>query len=253
MKSLNISPVIRHLSAIGLASASCLTFAQNITRLDALQNRIPQGSQATVMVEFKSDKSPWCGLNISWGNGEEQDLRIGDDDKKTSPLTLTRTYPSPGLYTIVPKGKYLQRGLKSASACDVSARPIQITVFDPAAEQAARQREQERRQAEERQRATQNQADIARRELEQRQRDLAEKELELKRKELELKEAELRKEQEARRAERERAAAAKAAAPATAPPAKATAPAAPAVKADPPAAKASAAPAKGTPKSSEGF
>jgi hypothetical protein len=251
MRPLTSSLLIRCVSMAALASAASCALAQNITQLEAMQTRIPQGSQATVLVEFKADKSPWCGLNINWGNGEEQDLRIGDDDKKTTPLTLTRTYPSPGVYTVVPKGKYLQRGLKSASACDVSARPIQITVFDPAIERAARQREQERQQAEERQRAAQTQADLARRELELRQRDLAQKELELKRKELELKEAELRREEESRRAERERAAAAaaKAAAATTAPPAKP----APAAKADAPPAKASAAPAKGTPKSSEGF
>ncbi len=242
---LQTSPLLmRGLLLAGLASAASWSSAQNIVRLDAVQYRIPQGSQATVMVEFKAEKSPWCGLNVNWGNGEEQDLRIGDDDKKISPLTLTRNFPSPGVYTVVAKGKYLQRGFKSANACEVSARPIQITVFDPAVEQAARQREQERQQAEERQRAAQTQADLARRELELRQRDLAQKELELKRKELELKEAALRREEETRRAERE-----KAASVSTATPSKT----APAAKADAAEVKASAAPAKGKPKTSEGF
>ena len=222
MNPLNLPPfkLQRALAAATLAVFAGLASAQTITQLGFSQARVAQGTQVTLLVEFKSDKAPWCGLNVNWGNGEEQDLRIGDDDKKASPLAVTRTFAAPGTLMVQARGKFLSRGLKSAPACEVTARPVSLVVFDQAAELAARQREVERlqaeervraaaiqaeaarREAEERQRATQAQAELARREMELRQRDLAQREMELKRKELELREAELKREEEARRAAR---------------------------------------------------
>jgi hypothetical protein len=252
-----IGTLFRGLVATAVACFVGSAPAQTITQVSFSQTRVAQGSQVTLLIEFRSSQAPWCGLNLNWGNGEEQDLRIGDDDRKNSPVAVTRTFNSAGTFTVQARGKFLTRGLKSAPACEVSAMPVRITVFDEAAERAERQRELERQQSEAARRAAEAQAEQARRESDLRQRELAQRELELKRRELELRETELRREEEARRAAA-RAAAQSAPAPAPPPAAQTPAPAgATATKTIPaPAAPRASAPAatkKGAGKSPEGF
>lgn len=190
---------IHALRSLLLAGASLAVMsssqAQTVTRL-AMKDRIPAGAQVQLSVEFQPSGNNWCGLNIDWGNGERRDIRLGDDDFKTSPAVLRYTYPNPGNYVIVAKGTFLRRGLKSAGECTVAARALQVTVVDEVAEQRLRDAAQREREANERQR----EAEAKQRETEAKQRELAQKELELKRKELEMREAALKREEEARRA-----------------------------------------------------
>lgn len=212
MKFLSSRSLLMSGAALALMSTAQ---AQTVTRL-AMKDRIPVGTQVQLAVEFQPSGNNWCGLNIDWGNGDRRDIRLGDDEFKSSPAILRYAYSNPGNYVIVAKGTFLRRGLKSAGECTVSARALQVTAVDEVAEQRSREVEQRAREAEQRAREAaqrEREATERQREAEARQRDLAQRELELKRKELEMREEALRREEQARRA----AAAAPAAAPAPAP------------------------------------
>jgi len=185
--------------------------AQEIKTLELISRKISLDATAELNINFvPTGTNPvWCGLTVDWGNGAKQDVRIGDDNLKTSPAMLSYKYATPGNYTITAQGRLLVRGLKTAAACDGNPRPIAVIVVDEAALAAA-----------ERQRVAQQEAERAKQEAVERERALAAKELDLKRKELEMKEDLLRREEEMRK--RALAAPARPVAPATAPAAPAT-------------------------------
>jgi hypothetical protein len=49
--------------------------------------------------------------------GEKQNVRVGDDNFKTSPITLTHKYATAGNFNATVKGNTMVRGLKTAQAC----------------------------------------------------------------------------------------------------------------------------------------
>jgi len=191
---------LRTFSLIALFTLSQSVLAQTITKLTVEKGRVAVREDATVVIDYQSTKTPWCGISVAWGNGDEQDIRIGDDDNKAKPLRVKHSYPTLGTFTVVVTGRSLRRGLFSASECEVAVAPIRVTVVDPVAEDRDRRQALEQREAAERQRAAMLQAEIAQKELEIKQKDIAQRELDLKRKELELREAALRREEESRRA-----------------------------------------------------
>lgn len=197
MKLLRFSKII----SLALFATACQTsLAQTITKLTLEKDRVIPNENVTILIDYESTKTPWCGLNIAWGNGVEQDLRVGDDDNKSKPLRIKNSYSSFGTYMIVVTGRSLRRGLFSASECEVLVKPIKVTVFDAMAEERDRREARERQEAAEKQRAAKLQEETRRKELETLQQDLVLRELELKRKELELREAAVKRGEESRRA-----------------------------------------------------
>jgi len=205
---------------------------QEIKSLRLASPTMPANGTATLRVEFSTSSSAsLCGVLIDWGNGARQEIRLGMDSYKDSPFMLNQVYPNPGSYTIKLEGKYLQRGLRSAAACVVSAAPVVVKVTDPVAEkQAADQRAAQlaaeaalrdaairEQEAAARERAALADAERAKQDLLRQQAAAREMEIDLKRKELERREAQLRKDEEARRAVVVRPAAPAAQAPAPPP------------------------------------
>ncbi len=163
--------------------------AQEIKTLELVSGKISLDAMAELNINFaQTGETVWCGLTVDWGNGAKQDIRIGDDNLKTSPAMLSYKYAAAGNYTITAQGRLLVRGLKTAASCGGNPRPVVVTVVDQAALAAA-----------ERQRVAQEQAERAKQEAVERERALAAKELDLKRKELEMKEDLLRREEEMRK------------------------------------------------------
>lgn len=164
--------------------------AQEVKTLELISRKISLDATADLNIKFVpiGNRPVWCGLTVDWGNGAKQDIRIGDDNLKTSPAMLSYKYATPGNYTITVQGRLLVRGLNTAAACEGNPRPVAVTVVDEAALAAA-----------ERQRVAQQEAERAKQEAVERERALAAKELDLKRKELEMKEDLLRREEEMRK------------------------------------------------------
>lgn len=197
--------------------------AQELKSLELISGKISLDALAELNINFvPTGDTVWCGMTVDWGNGDKQDLRIGDDNFKSSPIMLSHKYAAPGTYAISAQGRLLIRGLKTAAACGGNPRPTSVTVVDQAALAAA-----------ERQRVALEEAERAKAEAVARDRAFAERELDLKRKELEMKEDMLRREEEMRK----RAMATPAPAPAAAPRPAPAAPVAPAAPLTPKAVK----------------
>lgn len=207
--------------SLGFAATVLATsaWAQNIKSIEFRTGKqLDMGAISELAIAFDqgSGSAVWCGLSVRWGDGQEQTIRIGDDQFKNSPAIVPHTYTRAGQFRVDVEGRPMVRGLRSAAACDGRPAPLDVTVVDKQAQiEAQRQQaEQARLEAERRQQAEQERqrAEQSRLEAERRQREFAEKELELKRRELQMKEEMLKREEEMRRRQ-----AAPAAAPAAAP------------------------------------
>ena len=221
------------------AMCSGLVQAQEVKSFKLAAPSVAVNTSTGMQIEFSlGTNGSACGVTVDWGNGSKQDIRLGTDNLKDSPATLTQTYTNPGNYNIKLEGRFLTRGLRSVAACNVTAAPVAIKVTDPVAEKlAADQRAAQlaaeaalkeaaiREQASAaRERAALADVEKAKQDLVRQQAAAREMEMDLKRKDLERREAQLRKDEDARRAAAVRPAAPAAVAPAPAP----AAPAAPA-------------------------
>ena len=183
--------------------------AQEIKSANFTSAQSSMGNSVELTITFQATGNPpWCGLLVEWGDGEKQNVRVGDDNFKTSPITLTHKYATAGNFNT------MVRGLKTAQACGGVVKPAQINIVDAVAIQQAEARrvaaEREKVALEEAERvkkaaleeadrakkAALEQADLAKKAIES-------KELELKRKELEMKEEMLKREEELRKREDE--------------------------------------------------
>jgi len=189
--------------------------AQEIKSATFTSAQSSMGSSVELTITFQTTGNPpWCGLLVEWGDGEKQNVRVGEDNFKTSPITLTHKYATAGNFNATVKGNTMFRGLKTAQACGGVVKPAQINIVDTVALQQAEARrlaaEREKVALEEAERvkkaaleeadrakkAALEQADRARKAIES-------KELELKRKELEMKEEMLKREEDLRKREEE--------------------------------------------------
>ena len=196
-------------TAIAAAIIALPVYSQNIKSIEFRSGKqLEMGviSELVIAFEQANNSVNWCGLQVRWGDGQEQTLRIGDDQYKTSPALVPHTYTKAGNFRVDVEGRPMIRGLRSAVGCDGRPVPVDVVVVDKQAQAEAQRLEAERRlkdqQAEiERQKldAERQRAEQARLEAEKRQREFAEKELELKRRELQMKEEMLKREEEMRR------------------------------------------------------
>ena len=202
------------LSTVVLLSTTQV-LAQEIKSATFASSQSSMGNSVDLTITFQTTGNPpWCGLLVEWGDGEKQNVRVGDDNFKTSPITLTHKYATAGNFNATVKGNTMVRGLKTAQACGGVVKPAQINIVDTVAIQQAEARrvaaEREKAALEEAERvkkAALEEADRAKKAaLEQADRAkkaIESKELELKRKELEMKEEMLKREEELRKREDE--------------------------------------------------
>jgi len=101
-----------------------------------------------ISIDFTSEKKPWCGLRVDWGNGKSQPVRVGHDGEEgapTSPIKLSNVYSSAGKYNITVKGELLIRGLTgTAMPCEVKTSATEVVVMDAANEIVAKEKEKQR-------------------------------------------------------------------------------------------------------------
>jgi hypothetical protein len=178
--------------------------AQEIKSASFTNSQSAMGSSVDLAITFQSTGGiPWCGLLIEWGDGEKQNVRVGDDNFKTSPITLTHKYAAAGTFNATVKGNTMVRGLKTAQACGGVVKPAQINIIDTVAMQQA----EARRVAAEREKAALEEAERVKKsaleEADRAKKALEAKEFEMKRKELEMKEEMLKREEDLRKREDE--------------------------------------------------
>lgn len=111
-------------------------FGQTIKSINIEGTNYLINRSININIDFTSDKKPWCGLRVDWGNGKSQPVRVGHDGfaegAPTSPIKVSNTYNSAGKYIISVKGELLVRGLTGgALPCEVMAAPVEISIVDP--------------------------------------------------------------------------------------------------------------------------
>jgi hypothetical protein len=123
--------MIRPLFALACLSLPQALVAQHLLRLSASPEHPLPGQSVTVTVEFSNprDTPPWCGLMVRFGDRDNRDDREVRVD--ATPLTLHKTYASPGVYKIGVDGQLIVRGLKTAFPCGGSALSLRLEVQAP--------------------------------------------------------------------------------------------------------------------------
>jgi len=168
--------VSKHIAICTLILLACSTsIAQESASNEAMViganingKNVEVGAPVDVLLEFNVTQ-PWCGLDIQWGDGQEETVRVGHEKFNKFPLRLSHAYQAPGQFTLKIVGKQITRGLRSASPC--LGLPMQTIVMVESAQQKA---EAERSRIE---------ANRTKEEVGRRTRELEEKEAELRRRE----------------------------------------------------------------------
>lgn len=166
-----------------LALQPWTVYAQKIAQIEFGTSPVTVGISTIVTVVLEVKSKPWCGMHVEFGDGQGQDVRVGDEGSTDGRVSLQHVYASPGQFIARAEGKFLGRGLFSAIGCDGMIRSSVLNVVDKASEEHA---EEVRRQAE-----TEKQSFVQAQTEADRAFSLKERELELKQKELEIKEKQL--------------------------------------------------------------
>jgi len=91
--------------------------------------------KVNLAIDFTTDKKPWCGLRVFWGDEKSQPVRVGydgDEGAPSSPIQLSYSYKTAGKYNVTLKGELLVRGLLgTATPCDVKTKTLEVVVIDP--------------------------------------------------------------------------------------------------------------------------
>jgi hypothetical protein len=159
--------------------------AQEIVRIRAEQTKLSPNTPIAIQVDFDlaNVQNAYCGLEINFGDGNTQTIRAGMNGAQDFPLKLTHSYASPGKYVVRAEGKSVIRGLKSASACQGSAKQLSLIIPDEAAEIAKQEMARKERALVARQIELQQMAD----KIEQDKNEQASKEQKLREQELKMK------------------------------------------------------------------
>jgi len=89
-------------SLVASTSFMCasVVHAKDVTGVMLVTPTVPLNSNAALQINFTHTDSSLCGVAIDWGNGNQQEIRLGYEKFKDSPVTLNQTYASPGTYFI---------------------------------------------------------------------------------------------------------------------------------------------------------
>jgi hypothetical protein len=173
-----------------VAVVSASSHAQEIVALKIEQAKLSPNIPISIQVDFNlaNVQQAYCGLEISFGDGDTRTVRAGMNGAQDFPLKLTHSYANPGKYVVKVEGKSVIRGLKSAGACQGASKQLSLMIADEAADRvkedmAKRERELAAKQIELQQLAEK----IEREKTEQaaKEQQLRDQELKMKRRELE--------------------------------------------------------------------
>ena len=116
------------LIAATLTMVSSAAFAVNkIESVKVEPARIRAGSSVTITVTGDETQGSNCGLRINYGDGGGLDVKVVD--KEQFPRTFTKTYASPGTYTVSAEGKKVTThfgcigGAKTTLVVEAAAAP----------------------------------------------------------------------------------------------------------------------------------
>lgn len=102
-----------------------------ISKIEISENQIEKDKEFSMTLHFAESAIPIaCGLQIDWGDGKVERLRVGEGQQLPPPYKISHTYSIPNTYKLRISGEFLSRGLRSVLACEVK-REGNLTVIDP--------------------------------------------------------------------------------------------------------------------------
>ena len=104
---------------LALVAGSQAAQAQELRSLSVGQPAVAVGASLPIQIDLdiRAETRPYCGLMVDFGDGSSQDVRAGENGAGDFPVRLNHVYKNPGQYTLRVEGKFLTRGLFSASSC----------------------------------------------------------------------------------------------------------------------------------------
>ena len=98
------------------------------------------GKTHSIKLKLKSDSGGiYCGINIDWGDGQNQEYRVGKDFEIPPPYQVEHMYHESGTKKITLKGVALIRGLGSVGPC-LGEFTDTINIIDPQKIQANKEK-----------------------------------------------------------------------------------------------------------------
>lgn len=104
--------------------------SQTLTKLSSDASKVLVGGEVSLQADLdpRPDGQPWCGLEVKFGDGNSQIVRVGENGLKDIPVKLTHTYAEPGEYSVLAEGKSIFRGFKSAAPCSGVRQELKLLV-----------------------------------------------------------------------------------------------------------------------------
>jgi len=119
--------------AVILAAVMLPVIAGSISKIDVSENQIEKDKEFSLTLIFSNSPTPIaCGLQIDWGDGKIERLRVGEGQQLAPPYKINHTYSAPNNYKVRISGEFLSRGLRSVPACDVNKEGV-LSVVDSVA------------------------------------------------------------------------------------------------------------------------
>ena len=128
--------------ALALLLAPHLLFAQALVSMSASNSHPPVGDEVEFVIDLAGQGSPWCGLEINFGDGEFREVRVD-----ANPLKVKKLYRVPGNYAVRAQGSFVRRGLRSTFACQGGPQTVLVDVVDPAVALRAKRELEDKQQA----------------------------------------------------------------------------------------------------------
>jgi hypothetical protein len=114
------------LAGLCLVAASSTLWAQSApeVKVTVEQRSLASASDAARVVLEKTFDGPSCGMEVAWGDGKADQVRL----ETRKPVTLEHRYAAPGAFAVVADGKIMVRGLNTAFPCRGAAQVFAMQV-----------------------------------------------------------------------------------------------------------------------------
>lgn len=120
--------------------------AQKMGELQLSSSKIPLGQSVSLAlaIDFSTANNPLCAVEISYGDGTSETVRVEPSKLRNNQLFLQHVYQSSGNYTLRVEGKAMFRGFKTAMACQGAPleRSLTVAAYQSASQQAAKAKPQ---------------------------------------------------------------------------------------------------------------
>ena len=123
-------PLQRVFAFAALTICTSWAYAQQMGDLQLSSSKISPGQSISMAlaVDFSNAKTPLCAIEVNYGDGNSETLRVEQSMLRNNQLPLQHTYHNEGNYTLRIEGRTMFRGFKTAMACQGPSLVRSLTV-----------------------------------------------------------------------------------------------------------------------------